>query len=1166
MKKNLRSIAVMAINGTLLGIFLQTLFLGMVMATNLEAQAIKSVREVAISGDFENASIRECFKAIENSTEYTFNYNINDINNTVRIDFKSEGRSVSDLLLEISKKGRLKFRQVNNTINVRQKLESDQERSSIEIIIQGRVITGKVTSSEDNSGLPGVNVIVQGTTTGSVTDIEGNYSVAVPDDNSVLVFSSVGYITEEISVGAQSVIDLAMVPDIKALNEIVVIGYGTKTKGTLTGSTFSVGEEVFESRPQTEVVNQLQGEIPGLLVLRGDGRVGREENNIQIRGITSRSDPGVLIIIDGIPQREANANALNKLNPRDIQDITVLKDAQAAIYGARAAGGVILVTTKKGTSNRPRISYDGNFSWNVPGLRPEITDVREHMIMASEAFENDGNFNHFFVDQTAAVTDPDFDINEGKVMPGPFGDTPTMWLGHNDWMETMWGTALMQNHNLSVSGNSKKSNYFVSFGILDQQSMLQYGENKNLRYFARFKYDFDLIDELLNVGTNISLESQEIKEPENYDRVTGAIASAWTSMPLSTPEGRYYNFGGFTPPHAWAEAGGDRISQFYNTRAQFNATLTPMDGLSVVGRFSAAVDLRDDSALRKIIQFYNWDENPSIRSSDRTGAGSEYWRDTHMVADMFATYNRTFGGKHNTEFTIGASHEEIDNRYFSAGRDFLVSDQLRVLSLGDPEFQFTGESKSQYAISSFFARASYNFDSKYLIEASYRRDGSSRFAKDFRWGDFYGISGGWVLSNESFLANSSFLSNLKIRASFGQLGNQNNVGRFDHFSRINVPSRWGDGNLKGELPFGDPVSPSRTQAANEASPLASENRTWETVNIYNLGIDFAILDSRLSGAVDFFIKNTEDILISQEFPSVLGIAPPTVNGGTIQTKGMEISLTWEDNIGEFNYFVRGLYSDDRNEVTSLEDAILPSFGFNEYVEGYSTGSYFGYEYGGLITDQSVLDEYKTIQGVPGNLRLGDVMWVDKDGDGVLEGGTLYKEGDPESGDLVMLDNNRIRHQFSVTLGANWKGFDFSAMFTGVGRWKVENNDSPLGGNWWEQPWKYEYERTWHEDRPNATWPKMTSNGGIDGWNWTTSAAPFKLWNNAYVRLKNIQIGYTLPREVTDKIKMQNLRIYVSGSNLWEIHNLPKGQDPERPFAFDYSPFPRLLSTGLNITF
>jgi TonB-linked SusC/RagA family outer membrane protein len=1123
-------------------VFSLMLFLSQAWATSGYSQHVK------LNLNMRNAKILDVLDKIEENSEYSFLFNQRMVNVERRVDIRVTDKTVETVLKQLFNGTNVNYLVKGNQIVLTTRLKAQSGSN------QQKSVTGKVTD-RNGQPLPGVSIVIKGTTKGITTDVDGNYSIDVSAET-ILQFSFVGMKAQEILVGNQSVLNVVLTEDAIGLEEVVAIGYGTKSKETLTGATFSVKDDQFKSKPQTEVVQSLQGAIPGLMVVRGDGEIGNEGNFIQLRGVTSRNAPGVLIVVDGIPQRESNANALNNINPQDIEDITVLKDAQAAIYGARAAGGVILVTTKKGKRGMPTITYDANFSWNKPSQTPISTDVREHMLMADEAFRNDGNNNHFFSQVVKAVSDPNFDINNPQVVKGPFGDTPTIWLGHNDWSKVMWGTAFMQSHNIAVSGRTDKSNYYVSVGVLDQGSMLQFGKNSNLRYFSRMKYDFEVLQDLLTLGTNISLERQKIERPNDYGGIKARIDQAWTSMPLSNPEGNYYNFGGFTPPHAFAESSGDAQSLQYRARLQFNAKLTPIAGLTVEGQFATNLDVDDYSWKRDIIQFYSWDNKPTSRSTTKNGAGSSYRKDIHQVANLFANYKKSIGD-HNASLTIGASHEEIDNRGFGASRNKLISDELNVLDLGDPEEQFTNEMKSQYAISSYFGRLSYDYQKKYMLDFQFRRDGSSRFYEDYRWGNFFGVSGAWVIAKENFLSDLNIFDNLKLRGSFGQLGNQNNVGRFDHFARI-----W----VGGERPFGDPLSPVKQQYAAEVSPLASKLRTWETVNMTNYAVDFAVLDARLSGSIDYFIKKTKDVLISQEFPTTLGISPPTVNGGEIETKGWELAINWKDKIGDFEYFISGTYTDDRNKVVSLEDSKVVSFGMNSYREGYSTGSWFGLEYGGLITDQATLDEYKKTSGVPHNLRLGDVMWMDKDGDGVIERGKLYKEGDPDSGDLVYLGNNNIRHQFSLTLGASWKGFDFSAMFQGVGKWKVTNNDSPMGGNWWEQPWKYEYLKSWHADRPNATWPALTGNGGIDGWNWQTSDASFKMYNNAYVRLKNVQIGYTLPKAITERFKVSKLRIYVSGSDLWETHNLPKGFDPEKPFSFSFTPLARYFSTGINVTF
>ena len=1096
-------------------------------------------------------SVKQMFKLINKQTDYKFIYRHDFIKDIPKFSLKKGTIKTGDLLDRyLSPYGFSYSFTENNTVIVHKK----PKNTTKPIEIQQQTVTGKIVD-ENGQPLAGASVIEKGTTNGTQADFDGNFSINVTSKNAILTVSYLGFLSQEVTIGDQDNITIALEEDVANLDEVVVVGYGTKTKGALTGATSTVKSEQFASRPQTEVVTSLQGAAPGLLVTRGSGDVGFENNNIQIRGITSRNDPGVLIVIDGIPQRQSDARALNSLNPQDIENLTILKDAQAAIYGARAAGGVIIVTTKKGKSGKPQFSYDTNVSIVAPVDSPRRTNLIQHMAMASEAFENDGNANHFFRDVNAVVSAPGFQL-DNSVIPGPFGDTPTTWLGHTEWADVMWGTDIMHSHNLSVSGRTDKSNYYVSVGVLDQNSTLKFGKNSNLRYFTRVKYDYQVIDNILKLGTNISLEKQKIERPNEYNRMLGSISGAWSSMPLYTPGGNYYNFGGFTPPHAFAIDGGDDIFTNYRTRLQFSALFTPFKGFSINTDFSTNLDVQEYDFEQAVFQFHNYNENPSFRNRNNGNAfGSRYTRNTHQVSNVYATYDTSFGN-HNINVVAGTSHEEVDDKQFAAWRRD-VNEGLRVFGNGDPEQQFNSDSKSQYAISSYFGRLSYDFDKKYIVEANYRRDGSSRFAEEFRWGDFFGVSAGWVISKEAFLSNLNIFDNLKLRASYGQLGNQNNVGRFDHFSRIGI---------LGELPFGNPTAPVRAQLTGEVPPLASQVRTWETVNAYNYALDFAILDSRLSGTIDYFFKNTTDILFGQDFPETLGIAPPTVNGGELEVKGIELTLNWQDKIGDFEYFINANYFDNTSEVTSLLDSQVVRQGFNALVEGYSAGSYFGLNYQGLITDQATLDEYKTIQGVPGNLRIGDAMFEDTDGDGIIEPGRVYEEGNPDSGDLIYLGNNNRRHNFFLSFGANYKGFDFSAQFQGVGAWKIEHTNSPLGGNWWVQPHAYQYNQTFNEaDRPNATWPKLTSNGGIDGWNWRPSNAAYRLQDNPYVRLKNLQFGYTLPSNLVEKISLSKVRVYFSGNDLWEAHKLPQGSDPENFYRF-VTPFNRQYSIGLNVTF
>lgn len=1006
----------------------------------------------------------------------------------------------------------------------------------------------------DESGMPiiGANVIEKGTTNGSITDSEGYFTLMV-DPNSVLQITYIGYISQEVPVANQTILRIILKEDYQNLDEVVVIGYGTKAKSTVTGAVSTVGEELFKSKPQANVINTLQGMIPNLQITRSGGEIGYETQGMQLRGTTSRSDPGVLIIIDGIPQSNSSAEGLNNLNPSDIENISVLKDAQAAIYGARAAGGVMLITTKKGKSDKPQITYTANFALNKPGIMPKKVDLNQLIEMESYAWESDGIDNHQFSDLKSRYP---FVLDGTGTEKGPFGDTPDVWLGHIDWYDYMFGSAFMQKHDISISGSSKRSQYYLSIGYLNEKSMLRYGDSSNKRYFVRGKYDFDITN-WLSIGTNITLESKKLKKPYDTNNIYYLLGESWGSFDVFTPQGNWYGFGGggFINARAWAEAGGESEQISYRIRPTFNAILKPLKGLEIVGQFSSNVDIWDDAWIQKKYETYNWADEPASRNVTRNSAGSEYKRVVQQVANLYGTYS--LGVKdHKFTLMVGASHEEMAQRDFSARRYNLLTEELKVMTMGDTNEQHNSEWANDWTIKSVFSRLDYNFAGKYFVEATIRWDGSSKFADGHRWGTFPGVSGGWIISEEKFMQKvKPHFSFIKLRASYGELGNQANVGLYDHFSRIGIT---------GAYPFGNYSSPSRDPYARIVA-MTSENRTWETVKVNNFGIDFYSLKDRLSVNFDYFIKNTRNMLVTRELPSVLGATPPTVNGGSLRVNGYELTVNWRDQIRDFKYNVQFNLSDFTNKVTNLEDVQIPNFGLNNFVQGYPVGTYFGYEFDGFIKDEAERDSYSKISGVPSNIRVGDAKYKDLDGDGIIEK-RLYVEGDPNSGDMITIADNNMRFQYSAVLGFEYKNFDFSAIIQGVGKWMVMETDMPLGGAWYRSPALYFYGKTWTEEHMNAEYPRLTANGGIGDWNYDMSNASYKLWNNRYLRLKNITIGYSLPKSLLAKWDIDGVRVYFSGNDLWEKKNIPDNFDPEAPFRIAYAPFPRTYSLGLSVTF
>ncbi|SIR31571.1 SusC/RagA family TonB-linked outer membrane protein [Maribacter ulvicola] len=1020
-----------------------------------------------------------------------------------------------------------------------------------------QVINGVV---KDEQGMPlaGANIVEKGTSNGTQTDFDGNFSINVSNADAILVVSYIGFNAKEFSVENKASFNIVLEENAAGLDEVVVVGYASKTKGELTGSVFKLENEQLASRPQTNVFESLQGAIPGLQIVNGGGgKVGTDVPFIRLRGISSTTGDGagILVVIDGIVQPENDGGALNQINPDDIENITVLKDAQAAIYGARAAGGVLLVTTKRGTSSKPVIEYSSNVSVNVVGDHPNRVNLGQHFDMHLEAHANDGIQNHFY----SYITPYLEGIKNGTapaIIPGPFTDTPYMSTNSTDWVGYMYQTAIMTKHQLNVSGKSENSNYYASIGYLDQPGNFRFGENTNKRYFSRVKYSFDITDKL-SMSTNLAFERQNIILPLGYDSAVANSFSVWPSHLVSTPNGNYANFGGFQSPIAHAEALGDDNSEFYRQNLQAAIDWKPVSGLTVHGDISTNVDSNKKFYQRNIVQLYDWDDEPRQKISTVNSAGASHAQTEHDVVNLTANYSGSFGD-HSVTGLLGGAHEELRYEAFSVARKNLITEELPSFAQGRDEDGLPTEVKNGWVINSYFASLGYNYKRKYLLEGNFRRDGSSRFAADYRWGNFWGVSGAWVLSEENFISSKdSFISNLKLRLSNGSLGNQNNVGLFDFLPRV---------ALDGVYLFGNPDEPVRTNSAFINS-LSSPATTWETVKISNVGLDFSLFDYRLNGTFDYFIKDISDLLITEEFPSVIGISTPLVNGGSLKVKGWELALNWNGSIGDdFKYRVSGTLSDDSNEITNLDNKI-PADGVNTFVEGYNTNSAFGLLYDGIIENQEDLDQYIALEGTPNNLRIGDAKFKDLDGDGEIEPGKLYTgTNDAESGDMSLIGDTEQHLAYSFTLGLNYKGFDFSTFFQGIGKWNIIDSDKPTNSAWWAPSWAHLYGKTWTPENTDALHPRLTTNGTIDGNNYRNSNAPYKWINNKYLRLKNVQIGYTFPNVTTEKIGMENLRIYFSGSNLLTFSNLEGNQDPEYPIARGVvTPLYKSYSLGLNIS-
>jgi len=1077
---------------------------------------------------------------------------------------------------------------------------------------QNSKISGKILDAQTKETIIGATIKIKGTSAGTVSDARGHFEINAVS-SSILQISYVGYLAKEIPADAGAPMVISLTPNSSDLSEVVVVAYGTQKKPSVVGAIATVSSKVFEDRgPTNNPIANLQGQVPGMVVTRSSAQPGRENWNFQIRGATSVNGQDPLVILDGVALN--NNNELNSINPNDIDNISVLKDGSASIYGARAAYGVVLITTKKGKAGKMQIQYDPSVSQKLLGLQPKMTNIDQWANGLIQAKTND-NYG------VAPATDLWYQManfalaNKGKVIlasqiPGNTTGGITAGAFYNglpvpafldvkelDFIDVslqqyLWGRATSTQHNLAASGGTEKNTYRVSLGYLNDGSQLRIGNNGNQRYNLRLNNNYKFSDRV-QLETNIALEQNNIQQPTMY--TTGSYSALGNGfqvgLPMYTQSGKPYQWGGVASPAGLLRDGGDNLEN--NSRALLNSTLTYnfMKHLTFTGTAGYNVWWQDDRVQTKTVRLYSYDDKyltgTTAPSGGSTGGSENYFRQN--INDKYynligrVTYSNTFNSVHDVALMIGSSYERDEYDMFNTRTYNLGSDDVPSLNLGlsstQAGFVTNDEQRNHYALGSYFARATYAFKGKYLFEGTGRYDGSSKFIADKRWKSFYSLMGGWRLGEESFIKRTNIFSELKLRASYATSGSQGGIGLYDYLQSLNVSN---SGTLLGT---------SLATATTTTGNLVSLDRTWETVIKRNLGVDFGVLNGRLNGTFEVFRNRNKNMLVSVTYPGTLGIGAPQSNNGDLQTWGWEGQLTWKDRVGQVTYTISGNITDSQNKLVYFNGVPALGAGYNATVEGYPLGSYFGLKYGGRFQTQAQVDAYNTAYYAPGGaintigipaatpltnlpgqnsgLRPGDNYYVDVNGDGKLTTGTSAKD----MGDLVYLGSDVPRYTFGLTLGLQWKGFDFTSIFQGVGKRTIFRANG--SANNWRTPFTalgqaqttQWVNNTWTPENTNAFYPNLHTNG-INGYNYQISS--WSVENGAYVRLKNLVIGYTLPQELLARTKaISRLRFYVSGSDLWEISGIHDGWDPETTRTTagnERYPFYRYVTIGANITF
>lgn len=1070
-----------------------------------------------------NAPVKEFFFAIEKQTPYHFSYRDIEIQEKEAVTVSTQNEELKPLLVrELSKRG-LTYRLSGNKIIIMPLETGKSPKKPV-------TVTGSI---KDDNGEPliGVTVMLMSNkSVGTISDYEGNFTLPnVPAGDKIFI-SYVGYKDQTVMVKTDGSIKVILKEDTQTLEEVVVVGYGTQKKINLTGAVESVDSETLENRPIKSATDALQGIVSGLTVTSGTGQPG-EFSSFKIRGNTSVNSAGALVIIDGLP------GDINLVNPQDIESISVLKDAaSAAIYGARAAEGVILVTTRSGKSEKVRVEYSGNVSFNHPTRLPQSNTGLNHALLSNEAFKNAGLAVQFPEDAIAALKDP-------SISAIPKGND-WIYTDNMDWIGTMMDHSFQQTHNLTVSKAAKGLKYLFSVGWLDQNGMFsEYGPDNYDRINLRSNISLDIIQDKLTLDSKITyLQTNKLYHPQfsTWSIPYITFIQAGPNMPIYDPNGNYSRHRMQANPIQALQEGGEGKNKQQTIEGVFTLSYKPIKNLTLKAVGGANIKNRQVKEWRR--QYGKYGPNGLISMGAGQAGPNKITQDArttrYLTGQLLAEYKLKLY-KHDLNILGGWSAEEEVYEKLEGIRTNIVGNELPALGLGSTDGWSNNAEDTEWALVSGFMRMNYAYADKYLFEANFRADASSRFSKTHRWGVFPSFSVGWRITEEEFMKNQKIFSNLKLRASWGQLGNQNGLGLYDHIPQYKV---------SGYYPFANELG----QWAS-VEKLPSESRTWETVEMSNVAVDMGFLNNRLSVTAEYFIKRNKDMLVDIEMPSVIGIDVPTGNYGELEVKGWDFSIGWKDRAGELDYSVRFNLSDQKDKLVDYGVEYNGfTAGVNQKVQGYSLGSIFGYKTDGyFINEEEVKNSAVINRSVVG---VGDIKYIDKDKDGKISA----------PNDLEYLGTTTPRFVYGLSLNANWREWDLGVIFQGVGKrsfYLKQEIMAPFSVTWGN--FSYEMHNDyWTPENPNASLPRHYAGSGH---NYKTS--DHWLQNAAYMRMKNLQLGYSFKKELLNKAGIERLRIYFSGENLFEFSRLNKNFDPELTDAngFVY-PIMRNFSCGVNLTF
>lgn len=1035
-----------------------------------------------------------------------------------------------------------------------------------------QTVSGVVVDEETGETLPGVNIVVQGTVIGVATNIDGEFSLNVPSLDATLVFSFIGYTNTEVPLQGRSEIVVQMAPRIYSGDDIVVVGFGAQRRANLTGSVSTVSARQVEGRALANTDQLLQGVIPGLNIqTAGMGGELNQRMSMNIRGVGTIGTGSVaqpLILIDGM---EGDMRALN---PNDIESITVLKDAaSSAVYGSRAAFGVVMINTKQGVTGRPRVNYNNNLRWSSPIGVPEMMDSYTFALYWNEASLNVGRQAPFTDEMFTRIQD----FQAGRLtetnMVTPDGlnwGSYTTSHANTDWFKEWYKPyAFAQDHNLSVSGGTGDITYFLSGQLLDQSGLIRYGGDHLDRYNVTAR-----ITGRVNDAITLSLTNRYTRQ--NYGRPQQMnslayhnTARRWPTIPLRNPDGGLHA----SSELVQMEQGG-RWNELQETFVmQGRATISPTVNWDINAEMNVRVINRNQDGHVLPAATLAPDGSPHFLAVNWTGGGFSAVSEHHRREDftnfnLYSNYRFNLNDSHRLVAMGGFNTELNKYRQFGAARDNLITPGLTVINTATDNSRATGGNHEHWATAGFFGRLNYDYRDKYLLEVNLRYDGSSRFLADQRWNLFPSVSVGWDIAREDFWAFES-VNQFKLRASYGELGNQNTSNWYPFYPSVPLSVNNGTWLINNRRP---------TVAGSP--PLVSDLLTWERINSTNVGLDLAMFNDKLMVSVDVYERRTEGMVgPAPSLPATLGTGVPRINNADMHSRGFEVEAHWRDRIGDFLYTIRAVLSDDIQTVTNYPN---PDMSINTWYNGRRVGEIWGYVTEGLARTQEEMDAHLANVNqnrLGSNWQAGDIMYRDLNGDGVIDGGSGVL-GD--TGDRKIIGNSTPRYRFGFDFSGSYSAFDFRMFWQGVGSRDWMPNGPYFWGNIGQNYWQaagFTSHMDFFRDETSVLVQAGVADVNLDSYfprpgfdrGQNNQTQTRWLQDASYLRLKNLQIGYSLPQSLMSSAGLSSMRIFVSGENLLTFTKLMEAFDPEDLGLSGWNdgktyPLSRVYSAGVQVRF